>query len=133
VPAAAEQFLSDLHRLYLKPRGYRKVRHSFSRAMDGYAEQFEFQGSSFNDASRPWRFYINVRVEFPDVPHRPPVRIESVVSGAPKEFDLPAPHADTFVSEIAGLLASASDQVASQLPEIRQAFIEQRYWVGTPT
>jgi len=133
VPAAAEQFLSNLHRLYLKPRGYRKVRHNFSRAMDGYVEHFEFQGSSFNDASRPWRFYVNVRVDFPDVSPRPPVRIESVVPAAPKEFDLPAPQTDAFVSEIAGLLASASDQVASELPEIRQAFIEQRYWVGTPT
>ncbi len=130
VRAAVEQFFSDLHRQYLKPAGYRKVRHNFSRAMDGYTEHFGFQGSAWNDAAGAWRFYINVGVDFPDSSNRLPVRIEHVVPGAPQHFDLPEPDHDAFARTIAELLASASEQIAAQLPEIRQAFSQQRYWVG---
>jgi hypothetical protein len=130
VRAATEQFFSDLHRDYLKPRGYRKVRHNFSRDMDGYGERFEFQGSSYNDSDGPWRFYINVGVDFPDIPPRGPVRIETVVAGAPKHFDLVSPDASDLMRSVADLVESASAQVGAQLPEIRDAFVEKRYWVG---
>jgi len=129
VRAAAEQFLSDLHRQYLKPAGYHKVRHNFSRVGEGYVEHFGFQGSAFNDSSSSWRFYINVGVEFPDLP-RARVRISDVLPDAPHEYDLPEPDHSAFARLIAGLLTSASDRIAEQRSEIHAAFSRKRYWVG---
>ena len=128
--SGVEEFFSDFHRGFMKSRGYRKVRHRFSRAMDGYVEAFEFQGSAFNESSGSWRFYINVGVVFPDLGKRPGVRIEHVVEGAPPHFDLPDPVPAACGEEIAALLAAASESVASQLPQIHQAFRQKRYWVG---
>jgi hypothetical protein len=54
VGSTADEFFSDLHRQYLKPRGYRKVRHNLSRAMEGYVEHSGFQGSAYNDAAGAW-------------------------------------------------------------------------------
>jgi hypothetical protein len=129
VGSVADKFFSDLHRQYLKPRGYRKVRHNFSRAMDGYVEHFGFQGSAYNDAAGAWRFYINVGVEFPELP-RGNVRIADVVPGAPSDFDLPASGHDALADRIAELVLRASESIAAQSPEIRRAFRQQRYWVG---
>jgi hypothetical protein len=125
-----EEFFSGFHREHMKPRGYRKQRHRFSRAMNGYAEVFDFQGSAWNDSSRPWRFHINVCIQFPDIADRPGVRTEYVVVGAPQHFDLPDPVPPLFAKEIAGLLAQASESVATQLPEIHEAFSGKRYWIG---
>jgi len=130
VRASVESFFSDIHRNYLKPRGYHKKHHAFIRELDGYTEAFAFQGSAWNDSVGPWRFYINVTVAFPDIPNRPAVRIEHVVAGTPQHFDLPEPAPPSFAGELAVLLGQASDSIASQLPQIREAFLEKRYWVG---
>lgn len=60
------RFFSQLHRVFLKRRGYNKIRHSFSREINGYTERVQYQGSVRNGAHGPWTFYINFGVEFPD-------------------------------------------------------------------
>jgi hypothetical protein len=125
-----DEFFSDFHRRFMRPRGYRKGRHRFSRAMDGYSEVFDFQGSRYNESSGPWRFFINVKVVFPDIEDRLYVRIENIVAGAAQQYDLPDPVPVEFGEEMAALLASASDSIAAQLPQIHDAYRRKRYWVG---
>jgi len=66
-----ESLLSALHSEQLKPLGFRKSGHTISRALPGYHERFNFQGSAWNGAESGWRFYINVGVEFTDLAPEP--------------------------------------------------------------
>lgn len=130
------QFFSSLHREHLKAQGYKKVRHTFSRALDGFVERIQFQGSDWNDADSPWRFYINFGVEFSDLPPRTPcrdfpathcwTRIEHIVPDAPKQYDLPDASTAAFAGELAGYLDCASRQVARQIRQIRSSYEQRR-------
>ena len=132
MPRATEEFLSRLHREYLKPRGYRKSRHTFSRDCGMYTERFQLQGSAWNDASGPWRFYISVGVEFHDVPAREPARdfpgthcwtrIERLVPSAPREYDLLLDAQDALVVAVSGYVKAASERLASGIQGIRGAY-----------
>jgi hypothetical protein len=57
-------FMSRFHREQMKPRGYTKQRFVFSRRRDGYVERVRLQGSRWNHDQRPWRFSIEIGVEF---------------------------------------------------------------------
>jgi hypothetical protein len=63
-------FFSELHRNHLKQLGFKKVRHTFSRDAGDYGERINFQGSAWNFSNEPWDFYINVGMEFKDLPAR---------------------------------------------------------------
>lgn len=67
-------FFSELHASVFKPRGYGKVRRTFQKERDGYAVAFQFQGSDWNSAGSPWRFYLNAGLRFLDMPRRVPDR-----------------------------------------------------------
>ena len=67
-------FFAALHSDVFKPRGYTKLRHTFQKEEDGYAMAFQFQGSDWNSASSPWRFYLNAGIRFPNIPRRTPDR-----------------------------------------------------------
>lgn len=67
-------FFAELHGSVFKPRGYSRLRHTFQRDEDGYALAFQFQGSDWNSAGSPWRFYLNAGIRFPDVPRCIPDR-----------------------------------------------------------
>jgi hypothetical protein len=87
--------LSELHAESLKPLGYRKEARTISRDCGPYWERFNFQGSSWNDATSG-RFYINVGIEFKDLaprerwsymPHTHWAdRLETVVVSAPSQW-----------------------------------------------
>ena|SRR5207245_1692844 len=134
---SVKDFFAALHRVYLKPRAYRKVRHTFSREMDAYTERVQFQGSSWNDSTSPWRFYINFGVEFHNLPPRFPcrdfpnthcwTRIEGIVPSAPAQYDLPGRRFEDFSAEIAGYLETASQRVSRRIGRIRAAY-EQKKW-----
>ena len=130
-----DAFFSALHRDHLKPLGFRKVRHTFSRKRAGYTERFQFQGSAWNDSTGPWHFYINVGVEFEDLPPRKPsrdfpgthawARIDRLVAHAPTEFDLPADRQDDYARLIAEYVRSAGEVLDSHIGGIRRAYDAQ--------
>lgn len=133
---AVTQFFTKLHREHLKPHGYKKIRHTFSREMEGYVERIQFQGSTWNDAESPWRFFINFGVEFANLSPRNPcrdfpgthcwTRIEHIVTAAPKHHDLPDAGTEELATELAGYLDSASRQVARQIRQIRSSYEQSR-------
>ncbi len=63
-------FFSKLHSSVLKPRGYTRLRRTFQKEHEGYAVAFQFQGSDWNSAGSPWRFYLNAGLRFSDLPRR---------------------------------------------------------------
>jgi Domain of unknown function (DUF4304) len=132
---SAEAFLTQLHRDQLKALGFGKKRHTFSRACDGYTERFQVQGSAWNDATHPWRFYVNVGVEFDDVHPRSPARdfpgthcwtrLEELVPRAPADFDLVLGQESELATDLIELLLDASGVLADQMPGIRAAYGRQ--------
>ena len=133
---SVKNFFSVLHQRYLKPNGFKKVRHTFSREHAHYTERFQFQGSAWNDSASPWRFYINVGVEFHNIPARVPsrdfpsthcwTRIERLLSDAPSEYDLLELNTEQFASHIAGYLESASMVVAREIQQIRKSYEQSK-------
>jgi hypothetical protein len=129
---SVSQFFSALHRDYLKPRRYKKVRHTFSRDMGGYTERVQFQGSAWNNAGGPWTFYINFGVQFRDLPERVPcrdfpdthcwTRIEYLVDDASKKYDIPANDTGSFAAEITDCLDQASQAAERQISVIRKSY-----------
>ncbi|MFM9960568.1 MAG: DUF4304 domain-containing protein [Planctomycetaceae bacterium] len=129
-------FFSSLHREYLKPRGYQKVRFTFWRDMDGYIERIQFQGSSWNASTGSWRFYINFGVSFPDIPPGVPnrgfpgthcqARIEHLTTNSPSEFDLPENCDAEFAQKIIEYVAVASSRVAEQINFVRQNYEQKK-------
>ena len=139
---AVKDFFSSLHREHLKPRGYTKTRHTFSRDMGNYTERIQFQGSAWNDSNSPWRFYINFGVEFHDLPPRTPcrdfpathcwTRIPAVTPSGAAEYDLPQSVPPDFAAQIAASLQHGSEHVARTLQQIRSAY-ESKSWPIFPS
>jgi len=121
--AFVKNFFSVLHRDHLKPRGYTKERFTFSRDAGEFVERVQFQGSQWNSAGEPWQFYINVGVQFKDLPPRSPdrdfprthawSRIENIVPGIPAKYQVSPTTVAALASELNTLLAQASASVSA--------------------
>src|SRR5688572_23714719 len=112
-------FLSALHRVHLRPGGYRKSGHTFSRDRGDFTERIQIQGSSWNDSSGPWRFYLNFGVTFHGAPRRLPdrdfpqthcwARISRIVPDAPPFHEL-CDDAVARAVEVADIVRRASER-----------------------
>jgi hypothetical protein len=117
--AFVAKFFSELHREHLKNLGYTKTRYTFSRELPEYVERVQFQGSSWNGAGEPWRFYVNVGIQFRDLPRRTPDRdfpnthahgrIEEIVRADVGVLELAENELHPMIKKIASLLVEASD------------------------
>ena len=91
-------FMSELHVGYMKARGYKKSRFTYSRDMGGYVERVRLKGSPWNFAGRPWSFVVEIGVEFANLP---------------KSTDLNFPNTHTYAA-IEHIVADASGQYGLQ-------------------
>jgi uncharacterized protein (DUF2461 family) len=128
-------FLSEFQRGWLKEKEFRKNRQTFSRDRGPYWERFHFQASSQNNRSvSRWRFYVNVGIEFKDLPKQlrwslfPNThwssRINHLVPEAPYhwEYDLQTDRQLLALSLIV-LVESASVVMAKEIHEIRRQLV----------
>ncbi|MGL6076986.1 MAG: DUF4304 domain-containing protein [Fimbriiglobus sp.] len=126
--------LSELHRESLKPAGFRKETNTFFRDHDGYTERFNFQGSSGSSADETV-FYLNVGVEFAEFGPATQnwvyfknthwaCRVDTLVQTAPDVWrcDGKTDRA-ALKTQLAELVAQASEQIALRLPELRDAYL----------
>ena len=135
--AARDQFFSALHTVHLKPRGYRKVRHTFSRQRDRYAEHFQFQGSSWNDEKSDWRFYLNCGISFDDLPRRSPdmdfprthasARAPHLVPAALPHYDISASDPTCLVPDIVAIVDACSEYFARRHEYLKEAYLRKDY------
>jgi len=129
-------FFSELHRNHLKQLGFKKVRHTFSRDAGDYWERINFQGSAWNNSNEPWDFYINVGIEFKDLPERvywsllPHThwsrRIRDIVENAQGSYEI-APNKNELelAEQIAAHIQKASEIIASDIANIRSSYISK--------
>lgn len=128
--------LSTLHARRLKNQGFRKKGRTFSRDMGAYWERLNFQGSAQNyPSAAKWRFYVNVGVEFKDLPKQlrwslfPNThwakRINQIIREANDvwEYDLETDQ-DQLIQSLASVIDRAGAEVASQIDEIRRQSIQ---------
>jgi hypothetical protein len=121
-----EAFFSELH-ARLKPLGFRRTRHRFARAREGYVEHILFEGSSWNSADGPWRFHLDLAVELPDLPAKSVGwgranargRVRHLVADAPDHFDLDASTRDDLLALLPALVARAVAALPSVVPAAR--------------
>jgi hypothetical protein len=122
--------LSELHREFLKPLGFKKHRHTLSRDRETYVERFNFQGSA-SSSSQEKRFYLNVGIEFSDLepgtrnwvyfPNTHwAVRVRELVDGAPEHWDCDeSTDCGDLKRQLAQLIAKASESLANCAGEFR--------------
>ena len=133
-----EDFFSEFHRQHLKSLDFKKVRHTFSRDKGVYIERFNFQGSDWNTSNDgdPWLLYINVGVEFKDLPARTPCadftrthwwqRIEDVAPDAPNSYDLRFPvDIEATGSVLITHMQNASNNLSDHITKIRRLYLDR--------
>ena len=69
-----DEFTALLHREYLKPIGFTKIRRTFSREHEIHIERHQLQGSAWNTEGMTWTFYLNCGITFIGLPRREPDR-----------------------------------------------------------
>jgi hypothetical protein len=131
--AMVKRFISDLYINNLKPQGFRRSGHSFTRAHPEYLERIQIQGSSWNGLdSAPlilrlqearWQFFVNVAVRLTNVPvanghFHAECRIERLVDESEAIYELREAVFTPLVGRVAEHVAIASARLPERLAEI---------------
>ncbi|MGB4812658.1 MAG: DUF4304 domain-containing protein [Methylophilaceae bacterium] len=129
-----EPFFSDLHKAHLKSLGYKKIRHTFSRELPDYIERVQLQGSAWNSSGKSWLFYINIGIQFSDLPRseldrdfpntHAHGRIGSIVKSETSFFELTEKNSNEMLIIIAGLLVEASAALKNMALDQRLKYLE---------
>ena len=132
-----DRFVSRLHEVAMKPAGFKKNARTFSRLFPTYGEHYNIQGSAWNSAGEPWRFYINCAISFPDLPQKSPgngmwkfhanTRLGRIVPESQKEFDVSDENLEKLVKEIALDLFSCSNYFSRRNQVLRDSYIQNKY------
>ncbi|MDR7376068.1 hypothetical protein J2X19_000726 [Rhodoferax ferrireducens] len=121
VHALGKALASDLHRVALKGRGFKKSGNTFSREHEDYVEMLQIRGSDWNSGAEPWMFYVNVSVRFTNLTNSfasqgskydADGRIDRIVLEAPGRFELTRQN----LNEVTSMLASLSEKASHLLP-----------------
>jgi Domain of unknown function (DUF4304) len=135
--ASRDQFFSMLHSLNLRPRGFKKVRHTFSREFESYGEHYQLQGSAWNDEASDWRFYINCGISFSGVPRREPdldfprvhawARAPHLVHFALPHYDVIADDPTSVVSDVVSVIDECSSYFARRHGYLVEAYARRDF------
>jgi len=126
--------ISELHAEFLKPIAFRKNGRTVSRDRGSYWERFNFQSSQWNGAGGSWRFYVNVGMEFKDLPPRRrwsycanthwACRLEQLVPEAPHQWEFDDATDRAAVKQtLAHLLMQASGTLAGRADALRTEYV----------
>lgn len=110
--AEVTEFFAKLHAAVFKPRGFKKTRRTFTKTENAYAWALQFQGSNWNDAGRPWLFYLNAGIQFDGTPRRVP------------DKDFPMMHASMRLNKQLSSQAEASYEATSVEAELLVAKLQ---------
>lgn len=126
-PHPGRAFASRLHAEYLKPLGFKRLGATLLRGREDFVEMYNIQGSRWNTASGPWRFYVNVMVRFTDVGplqgQKPTPtyfhaqgRSNSIIHGSQEHFEATEEDITTVAQDVARLLLRIGDVLVDMLP-----------------
>jgi hypothetical protein len=127
--------LSELHKQYLKPLGFTKVRQTVSRDRGGYQEHFNFQSSRSNFGDER-RFHLNVEIKFNDLDAGTQYWSyltggthwagwpRQLVKGAPEHWDCnPSTNRERLKEDLRDLILKASQRLAERASELKAEYI----------
>jgi hypothetical protein len=125
-----------VHTAVFKPAGFTRVRHTFSRKEDGYLVAFQFQGSDWNDSTRPWTFYLNAGIQFSDIPRRTPdrdfptihtwIRVSYMLANdALPSYQVDEDHLDLLVERIRSIVHDVRTYFGTRHQFIRERYLER--------
>jgi len=133
----ADELLSKLHTRYLKPLGFKKKGHTFSRPHAAYAEYYNIQGSAWNSADKPWRFYINVGISFTDIPlhtnvvgmwkYHSHARLPLFVRTAPPDYDIDPANLNQVLEQLADDFSKCSEYFSRRHAILKESYLKNRY------
>jgi hypothetical protein len=135
-----DQFISMLHERFMKPWGFKKKSHTFSRAQAGYEEHYNIQGSAWNSSGAPWLFYVNCAISFPDIPLANPgsgmwkfhahARLPKFVREAPGGYDVSNENLEAVVVQVGEELKKCSEYFSRRHKILRESYLDKRYDSG---
>jgi hypothetical protein len=135
--ASRDHFISVLHAMHLKPRGFKKVRHTFSKKFDCYGEHFQLQGSAWNDEASDWRFYVNCGISFAGVPRREPdrdfprvhawARAPHLVQFALPHYDVSSDDPSSHLADVVAVIDECSSYFARRHRYLAEAYAQRDF------
>jgi hypothetical protein len=116
----------------MKPRGFTKRGHIFTRKKVGYLERVQIQGSKWNsNSSAEWTFYLNAGVLFTDLPEPTANRgfpgthvygrSSNFMEGYPSEFRVTLNNIDVVRCEFEESVDQTCQAIAAVRAELRDA------------
>lgn len=126
-------FFSALQSGVFKPRGYTKLRRTFQKEGEVYALAFQFQGSAWNSAGSPWRFYLNIGIRFSGIPRRQPDRDfptihswtrvgRTITEWAEPHYDVPKEEQRVLVGKVAAMIEDSERYFSRMHAALRQSY-----------
>ena len=131
-----DELTAQLHTRHLKPRGFKKKGRTFSCAHAAYSEHYNIQGSAWNSSDEPWRFYVNVGINFTDIPLRDAAgmwkyhahtRLPFLVRSAPAEYDLTPVNFEQLLEQLADEFLKCSEYFSRRHAILKESYLKSLY------
>lgn len=131
-----KDFFSRLQAEVFKPQGFLKAGKTFTKVFEGFSVAIQFQGSNWNSADEPWRFYLNTGIHFADLPRRTPdkdfpnihswTRVGTSLSlSAEAHYDLEPRKETELIQNIKKIVEDCLHYFEGQHNKIRTAYLER--------
>jgi|LakMenE18May11ns_1017448.scaffolds.fasta_scaffold9937188_3 hypothetical protein len=133
-----DHFTTLLHRTYLKPRGFTKIRRTFSRQHQEHIERYQLQGSAWNSEGMPWTFYLNCGITFTGLPRRQPdldfphahasMRAGYFTDSACAQYDVTPENLDLIAEKVVGTIEEVSRFFSRRYAHLKESYLEGKYF-----
>lgn len=137
-----DQLATRLHERFMKPIGFRKKAHTYSREHDEYGEHYNIQGSAWNSIDLPWTFYFNCGISFPDLPVKAPgvgmwkyhahTRITRFDKTAPSQYEITDGNIDEVIDQLGTSILKCVGYFEKAHGVLRQSYLDNHYDAGFP-
>lgn len=129
-----KRITTNIHAEYLKTMGFKKNRQRFCLTSTNYIVHLDFQSSSWNTLRISSIFYLNIGVQFTDLPPNPywtgipdthwAGRIHSLVSSAPHQWKCDEKtDIQSLIREIAGLITQGLTEIQKRATDMKQEYL----------
>ena len=135
-----DDFVAAVHFSHLKPKGFKKTRHTLACDRGEYAEHYQIQGSAWNDRTEPWACYLNCGISFRGHPRRITdgdfprthawMRARLFVPSARAQYHVTRLDLAGMAAELADVIAKCSQYFERRHSVLRHAYENRLYARG---
>lgn len=126
----------------MKPKGFKKKGHTFSKEHAEYGEHYNIQGSAWNSTGSHWTFYINCAISFPDLPVLSPgvgmwkyhahTRLPRFDQSAPAQYDVTETEFEDIVDRLGVSLQKCSEYFHRRHRILKDSYMKKLFDAGFP-